>query len=131
MKRSVLLAFSAALAISAPLSAQDPVALVIRVQGDVDVRHGGDAPAPAAVGTQMFAGDGVLPSDGSRAILVTSVGSQQVVTEETTLTAPRSAGNSDLFERAMRTLARAASADGATAIASRCGSSAFGLACAG
>lgn len=114
MTRAMTLGLLTVLTVAAPISAQDPVALVIRVQGDVDVRHGDGTPAPAAVGEQMYAGDGVLPGDGSRAILVTSAGGQQVVTEETTLTAPRSAGNSDLFERAMRTLARAASADGAT-----------------
>ncbi len=114
MNRSMLLALSTALTLSAPLSAQDPVALVIRVQGEVDVRHGDGAPAPAAVGEQMFVGDGVLPSNGARAILVTSAGAQQVVTEETTLSAPDGAGNPAIFDRAMRTLARAASADGAT-----------------
>lgn len=114
MKKSMLLAVATALTLAGPMSAQDPVALVIRVQGDVDVRHGGEAPAPASVGQQVFAGDGVLPSDGARAILVTSAGAQQVVTEETTMAAPSGGGNPAIFDRAMRTLARAASADGAT-----------------
>lgn len=114
MKKVLTLSLLAASAIASPLVAQDPVALVIRVQGDVDVRHGDGAPAPAAVGEQMFVGDGVMPGEGSRAILVTRTGGQQVVTEETTMQAPRGAGNPDIFDRAMRTLARAASADGAT-----------------
>lgn len=103
-----------AIAFAAPVAAQDPVALVIRVQGDVAVRHGDAAPAPASVGERMFVGDGVLPDGGSRAVLVTSAGAQQVVTEETTLDQPRGAGNPDIFARAVRTLTRAASADGAT-----------------
>jgi hypothetical protein len=98
-------------ALAAPLRAQDPVALVVRVQGDVSVRHGAEAPAPAAVGEQMFVGDGVLPRGGARAILITRTGAQQVVTEETTLQEPRSAGNPDIFDRAMSTLAQAASTD--------------------
>lgn len=114
MKNAMATGLFLATALAAPLTAQDPVALVIRVQGDVSVRHGSEAPAPAAVGEQMFVGDGVLPGDGSRAVLVTSTGAQQVVTEETTLDQPRGAGNPDIFARAVRTLARAASADGST-----------------
>lgn len=114
MKKSMATGLVLATVLAAPLAAQDPVALVIRVQGDVSVRHGADAPAPATVGERMFVGDGVLPGDGSRAVLVTSTGAQQVVTEETTLDQPRGTGNPDIFARAVRTLARAASADGAT-----------------
>jgi hypothetical protein len=95
----------------APLTAQDPVALLIRVQGEVNVRHGDGAPTPASVGEQMFVGDGLIPSAGARAILITRTGAQQVVTEQTTLEEPRGAGNPDIFARAMSTLAQAATAD--------------------
>jgi tetratricopeptide (TPR) repeat protein len=100
------------LAVAAPLAAQSaPAALVIRVQGDVDVTHGEEPAAPATVGEQMFVGDGVIPDDGSRAILVTRAGAQQVVTERTTVAEPRAGGNPDIFERALATLAQAASTD--------------------
>ena len=59
----------------------------------------------------MFVGDGILPNSGSRAILITRTGAQQVVTEQTTITEPRAAGNSDIFARAVATLAQAASTD--------------------
>jgi hypothetical protein len=98
-------------ALATPLHAQDPVALVVRVQGDVDVRHGGGEVTPAAVGEQMFVGDDVIPAAGARAILITSAGTQQVVTEETTIAEPRGAGNPDMFTRAMSTLAQAAATD--------------------
>lgn len=111
MKRRTAFGLLAALVVVTPARGQEPAALVIRVQGDVDVRHGGSAPVPAAVGERMFVGDGVLPNDGSRAILITRTGTQQVVTEETTLTEPRGAGNPDIFSRAMSTLAQAATAD--------------------
>lgn len=91
--------------------AQDPVALVIRVQGDVAVRHAGADPEPATVGARMFVGDGVIPASGARAILITRSGAQQIVTEETTVVEPRGAGNPAIFERAMGTLAQAASVD--------------------
>jgi len=100
---------------SAPeLAAQEPVALVIRIQGEVDVRHGDSEPTPASVGERMFEGDGVLPGDGARAVLITRAGRQQVVTEETTVSRPRGATGSDIFSRAMTTLAQAASADATT-----------------
>jgi hypothetical protein len=96
----------------APVAAQgDAAALVIRVQGDVSVTHGDAGPAPASVGEQMFVGDGILPNTGSRAILITRTGAQQVVTEQTTIAEPRGAGNSDIFARAVATLAQAASTD--------------------
>jgi hypothetical protein len=96
---------------AAPLQAQDPVALVVRVQGDVAVSHAGADPTPAAIGEQMFVGDDVIPEAGARAILITRAGTQQVVTERTTLEEPRGAGNPDIFARAMTTLAQAASTD--------------------
>jgi len=100
------------LAMAAPLAAQgQPAALIIRVQGGVDVTHG-EAPAtPAAIGEQMFVGDGVIPDDGSRAILITRAGAQQIVTERTTVAEPRAGGNPDIFERALATLAQAANTD--------------------
>ena len=106
---------AAAAPLAGPAAAQgDPAALVIRLQGDVDVTHGGSAPEPASVGERMFVGDGVLPESGSRAILITRAGAQQVVTERTTVEEPRSGGDTDIFERAMATLARAAATDATT-----------------
>lgn len=105
-------ALTAAGGVTASTAAQEePAALVIRIQGEVDVRHGQSAPRPAAVGERIFEGDGVLPSPGARAILITRAGRQQVVTEETTVTAPRAAASSDIFSRAVATLAQAASVD--------------------
>jgi len=111
MKKTVAVGALALLAVASPIDAQDPVALVIRLQGEVAVRHGASDPMPASVGERMFVGDAVIPSSGSRAILITRVGAQQVVTEETTLTEPRGEGNPDIFARAVSTLAQAASTD--------------------
>jgi hypothetical protein len=115
MRRLIVIGVSA-LAAAAPLAApavaqSEPVALVIRVQGDVDVTHGEEAPAPASIGEQMFVGDGVIPDGGARAILITRAGAQQVVTEQTTIAEPRAGGNPDIFDRALATLAQAASTD--------------------
>jgi len=114
MKKTTLMGILALMTLPLSLSAQDPIALVIRVQGAVSVTHGDGAPAPAAVGERMFVGDGVLPEDGARAILITSAGLQQVVTEATTIVEPRGAGNTTIFARALSTLAQAAAADAST-----------------
>jgi hypothetical protein len=105
----------AALALATSLTAQQvPAALVIRVQGDVAVTHGEEPPVPASIGERMFVGDGVLPDDGSSAVLITRGGAQQVVTEETTIGEPRGGGNPHIFDRALATLAQAASTDAST-----------------
>lgn len=115
MRKHLRWAALLALVAAAPLAAQDnPAALVVKLQGDVQVRHAGGA-VPASVGTRLVAGDEVLPASGARAILITRTGAQQVVTEATTVQEPRAGGNPDLFARAMSTLAQAASADARTA----------------
>lgn len=112
MRKLIHLAAGIALLIAAPLAAQDgPAALVLRVRGDVQVRHGGGSPVGASVGERLMAGDEVLPGGGALAILITRTGATQRVTEATTVTAPRGAGSSDMFTRAMATLAQAASTD--------------------
>ena len=115
MRKHLLWATFLALVTAAPLAAQeDPAALVVRLQGDVQIRHAGTA-APAAVGSRLVTGDEVLPASGARVILITRTGAQQVVTEATTIQEPRGGGNPDLFARALSTLAQAASSDARSA----------------
>lgn len=115
MRKLIGLGFAGALAVAAPLVAQaDPAALVVRVQGDVSVTHGTAPSTPAAVGEQLFVGDVVVPSSGARAVLITRAGAQQVVTSQTTIAEPRSTRSTDIFQRAVATLAQAASTDAST-----------------
>lgn len=103
------------LALAAPLAAQGgPVALVVRVQGEVRIERAGGPAAGAAAGDELRAGDVVAPAPGSRAILITRGGTQQVVTERTVVEEPRGGASSDLFARAVSTLARAAAVDATT-----------------
>jgi hypothetical protein len=53
----------------------------------------------------------VLPEAGARAILITRAGAQQVVTQRTTIAEPAAVARSDIFERALSTLAQAAAVD--------------------
>jgi hypothetical protein len=115
MRKRLRWAALLALVTAVPLTAQeDPAALVVRVQGDVQIRHRG-ATTPAAQGSRLAVGDQVIPASGARAILITRTGANQVVTEATTIEEPRAGGNPDLFARAMSTLAQAASADARSA----------------
>jgi hypothetical protein len=112
MKKLMHIAAGIALIAAAPLGAQDdPAALVLRIRGDVQVRHGGGAWANASVGERLMAGDEVLPGGGALAVLMSPGGGTQRVTEATTVAAPRGAGNTDMFVRALAALSQAASTD--------------------
>ncbi len=116
MRKSVGWMLAALLVAAGPLTAQeDAAALVVRLQGGVQVRHAGAEPVPAAVGQPLAGGDEVVPETGARAILITRTGATQIVTEATTVTAPEAAAPSDMFARAVRTLAQAASGDARSA----------------
>lgn len=112
MRKLLHLAAGLALLAAAPLAAQDvPVALVLRVTGEVQIKHGTAPLSMATVGERLMAGDEVLPSSGALAVLITRSGATQRVTEATTVSAPSGSGSSDMFTRAMATLAQAASTD--------------------
>ena len=101
-----------ALLLAVPLAAQDdPAALVIRLQGDVQIRQSGAAAAAAVVGDRLMPGDEVLPTSGARAFLITRTGATQQVTEATTVASPPAGQSSDMFARALSTLAQAATTD--------------------
>lgn len=95
---------------TSPPGSDDPVALVVRVQGEVGVERNG-ASASAAAGQRLLAGDRLVPEPSARALLVVRSGAQQVVDEPTTLVAPTAAEPADLFARAVATLAQAATLD--------------------
>ena len=116
MRELLSLAALVAVVVASPLSAQvDVAALLIRLEGDVEVRHGGGDAIAAVVGESLQPGDEVVPASGARAFLITRTGATQLVTEATTVAEPRGGGNADMFERAMRTLAQAATTDARTA----------------
>lgn len=110
---------AAALALfsTTPLAAQgSPAALVVQIQGDVQVRHSGASPVPLTLGEQLQAGDEVVPAAGGRAILITPTGATLRVTDATTVAAPAGGGGGDMFDRAIATLAQAATTDARSSI---------------
>ncbi len=90
-----------------------PAALIVEIEGDVQVEAGGTAGA-AAVGTRLSAGDRVIPAQGASAVLLRQTGQTQVVEEPVTIQALASGESGDQFSRAVDVLARAATSDAAT-----------------
>ncbi|MFP3947218.1 MAG: hypothetical protein ACOC8K_00200 [Gemmatimonadota bacterium] len=92
-----------------------PTAVVIVVEGSVQVESGGAPPVEATVGTRLSTGDRVLPESGSRAVLIERGGNRIEVTEASTVRAPSSgggaAGDGDMFSRTVQVLGQVAGAE--------------------
>jgi len=111
MKR-ILAAGAAFVLLAAASWPQDaPVAVMVKVQGDVSVRAGGGDPAPAAVGARLSAGDQVIPSAGGQAVVVHRTGRTEVVTEALTIEAPAASESGDMFSKTMQVFAQAANSE--------------------
>jgi hypothetical protein len=95
-----------------PRPAQDsPAAVVVKLDGSVQIQAGDAAPQPATVGTRLFTGDRVIPGENGRAVLVFSSGATRTVTEATTIETPRGGQEGDMFSRAVQVLSQAANSD--------------------
>lgn len=108
----------AALLLTAPLRAgaqqTPPAALVVKLQGEVSIRHGAST-TPAVVGARLDVGDEIIPAAGARAYLVQRSGQTQVVDASTTIAAPAAnAPQGDAFSRTVRVLAQAATSNART-----------------
>lgn len=95
----------------APQGLDGPVAMVVKVDGDVMVTLASRSPAPATVGTGVEAGDRIIPSSGSSAVLVYRTGATRTVSQEETISEPESPEERDLFNRTVQVLAQAAGTD--------------------
>jgi hypothetical protein len=89
---------------------QPPAALVVKVQGDVTIKHGG-ASTPAVVGAKLEVGDEVVPAAGAKAYLVQRSGQTQIVSAATKIAAPAAGAPSDAFSRTVQVLASAATSN--------------------
>ncbi len=111
--KKLLIATSSFLLLGAnggPPIQEAPAAVVVSVQGAVEVILGDGAPIAAAVGTRLASGDQII-TGGGEAVIVHATGRTQRVTE--TLTIPAASGDSEAgaFSRTMRVLASAATTD--------------------
>ena len=111
MKKIALALLTVLLVGAAPASSQEsPAAVIVKVQGDVQVRPDGGDPTPAAVGTRLSIGDQILPGSG-QAVVVSRTGSTRTVTETVTIQAPSAGDEGDMFARTVQVLAQAATTD--------------------
>ena len=95
-----------------PVGLADPVAVLVRSQGEVRLqRAGATAAAPAQVGSQLMAGDLVTPSKGGRAVLLFHTGKVQSITVPTRVIAPAGPARSSTFSQTVKTLAQVANTD--------------------
>ena len=116
MKNRFVLGLALLLAAAAPASLiqEAPVAVMMKIDGDVRVAHGSAPPAAAAVGARLQDGDRVIPGSGATATVVYRTGQKQEITQETTIAAPSSAERGDMFQRTVGVLAQAANSNART-----------------
>jgi len=108
--RKLLIAVGVALLPALPGQAQQsPAAMIIKVDGSVNVKVGDAAPTAASAGTALNIGDQVLP-DGGSAVVVFATGRKQDVSEALVLEA-QPGGESSTVARAVGVLASAASSN--------------------
>lgn len=114
MKRTLILGIAGLLALAAtpaPQGQEGPVAMVVKVDGEVMVAPASSSPEPVSVGTGVEAGDRIIPSSGASAVLVYRTGATRTVNQEETISEPESTEERDLFNRTVQVLAQAASTD--------------------
>lgn len=103
--RLMMLGVLAATLTTAAETPADPVAVLVKLNGAVQVqRSGAAAPVPAEVGMPLEPGDRVLPSAGARAVLLHSTGRTEVAATAVTVEAARQGERAGVFTRAVRTL---------------------------
>ncbi|GMR11890.1 MAG: hypothetical protein BMS9Abin29_0075 [Gemmatimonadota bacterium] len=88
-----------------------PAAMVVTVQGDVQLRIGGGPLEPAAVGSRLSGGDEVVPGAGGAATLIDRTGRTRVITETFTVQTPGGGTETSVLSRTVRVLASAATTD--------------------
>lgn len=99
---------------AAQAAASEPVALVVQVSGEVQLRRGAAAAAPARVGMPLLVGDEVIVAQGARAVLLHRSGRTETRTASGRIAAPAAGQPSGMFQQTMRTLAQVATSDART-----------------
>lgn len=93
-------------------AASDPVAMVVRVTGSVQVRPaGGGAVSAATVGMRLMPGDRLEVASGAQAVLLYVSGRRETVTQSLAIAAPEQAQRAGVFDRTVSTLNAVASSD--------------------
>lgn len=102
--RLMILAVVAAGSTVAAAMLADPVAVLVKLDGSVEVHRAGSAPLTAEVGMPLHPGDRVVPASGARAVLLHSTGRTEIAASEVTVEAPQQAQRAGVFTRAVQTI---------------------------
>lgn len=116
-KRMVLTSLGLLLTAGVALAtvADDPVALLIKFQGDVEVQRGGDDDRLAGqVGLQLHPGDGVRVGEGGQAVVLYRTGRMVKAAADITIEDVEEGASSSLFSNTLRTLGQVATTDART-----------------
>jgi hypothetical protein len=90
---------------------EGPVAVVVKVEGQVELHREGGM-RMVAVGDRLADGDRIVPSEGAHAVVVARGGTRRTIDEEAIITPPEGgAGDRDMFDRTVRVLAQVATTD--------------------
>lgn len=92
-------------------AAEDPVAMVVRVTGNVQVRRAEGGSAPATVGLRLMSGDRLEVASGAQAVILYVSGRRETVTQSLAIAAPDQAQRAGVFDRTVSTLNAVASSD--------------------
>lgn len=112
MRKFLLLATVITLLAAGGSPPQDsPAAVVVKLDGSVQVQIGDAGPRAATVGTRLSIGDRILPGTDAQAIVVFSSGATRTLTTATTIEAETGGGQGDMFSRTVQVLSQAASSD--------------------
>lgn len=112
MKKLLVLAIALFLLGAGGPSGQDaPAAVLVKVQGPVQVQLADGEAQSAAVGIRLSIGDRILPGTDGHAVVVYQTGATHHVTEDITIEAPSGEAQGDMFSRTVDVLAQAAASD--------------------
>ena len=89
----------------------EPIAVVVRVTGAVQVQMGTARPTRATPGLRLRAGDRLTVPAGGQAVLLYRTGRSQTVTRSIQVQAPRGSASGGVFQQTLRTLNEVASTD--------------------
>lgn len=108
----ILLLAAGSWGVTALAAQADPVAVMVRVAGAVQVHPGGRAqPVRGAAGVQLRPGARVVVPTGAQAILLWRTGKRETLTRSTVIQAPRGARRGGVFQQTVRTLREVATTD--------------------
>lgn len=116
-KRMLLMSLGLVLTAGVAVAAlpDDPVALLIKYQGDVEVqRTGVEEPLAGQVGLQLHAGDDVMVAEGGQAVVLYRTGRMLKAAADVTIEDVEEGASSSLFSNTLRTLGQVATTDART-----------------